>query len=110
MKSHARVVVIGGGFEDLGGQNLIQPLAHGKPVVHGPHMQNFRDVAESGRHSGATVTVSDAHGLANALQELLADPERRSRMGEAARNLVQSSLGASRRYAEAIVAASGITH
>ncbi|MEJ5171016.1 MAG: glycosyltransferase N-terminal domain-containing protein, partial [Fimbriimonadales bacterium] len=41
----ADAVVIGGGFGEYGGQNLLQPLAHGKPVLHGPHMNNFAEVA-----------------------------------------------------------------
>lgn len=101
----ADVVVIGGGFADLGGQNLIQPLAHGKPVIHGPHMQNFRDVADEARRAGATEVASNATELADALTALLNDSERRKAMGEAGRALVQRHQGASRRYAEKIVAA-----
>ncbi|MBS1712936.1 MAG: 3-deoxy-D-manno-octulosonic acid transferase [Armatimonadetes bacterium] len=101
----ADAVVIGGGFDDLGGQNILQPLAHGKPVVHGPHMQNFRDVATAATARGCSLTVSDAASLAATLDGLFADPEGRARMGAAARELVAENLGASRRYAEAVVAA-----
>jgi len=100
----ADVVVIGGGFADLGGQNLIQPLAHGKPVIHGPHMQNFRDVADEARRAGATQVAANAAELADALAALLADSERRRTMGDAGRALVRRHQGASRRYAEKISA------
>mgnify|MGYP001068986264 FL=1 len=100
--SVADLVVIGGGFSNLGGQNLIQPLAHGKPVIHGPHMQNFRDAAESALHAGATVVCSDPDQLAATLQSLLGDAERRQKMSDAAKALVDASLGASARYARAI--------
>lgn len=103
--SAADVVVIGGGFDNLGGQNLIQPLAHGKPVLHGPHMQNFRDVADAAREAGASEVCSTAEALAAAIKALLDDPERRRSMGEAARDLVARNGGASERYAEAIAAA-----
>jgi 3-deoxy-D-manno-octulosonic-acid transferase len=101
----ADIAIIGGGFSNHGGQNLIQPLAHGVPVIHGPNMQNFRDAAESARHAGATIVCSHPGELTKAAQELLDDPERRREMGNAARALIQKSLGASARYAEAIAEA-----
>ncbi len=101
----ADVVVIGGGFDRLGGQNLIQPLAHGKPVVHGPHMQNFRDATEMAARAGCTVVAHTPAELAEALASLLHDPQRRRTMGDAAQALVRQNVGASDRYAEAIVTA-----
>jgi len=106
----ADVAVVGGGFANLGGQNILQPLAHGKPVLHGPYMQNFRDVAEQAARSGATRVcyageVSEKEGaqtLAAALRQLLADEAERHRMSGAAATLVLENVGASRRYAQAI--------
>lgn len=103
--SVADVVIIGGGFADLGGQNLLQPLAHGKPVIHGPHMQNFREVAGAAQSVRATRVAATAEELAGALSELLGDSALRGKMGHAARELVQANVGASRRYAEAIASA-----
>lgn len=100
--SVADVVVVGGGFDRLGGQNLIQPLAHGKPVIHGPHMFNFRDVAEMASRAGATLTVDSEQSLGDALARLLADAEKRAAMGAAASGLVESNRGASEAYAAAI--------
>lgn len=103
--SVADVVVVGGGFDDLGGQNIIQPLAHGKPVIHGPHMQNFRDVAEMAAREGATRVAETPEDLAKALSDLLDDEGKRREMGSSAKAMVQAQVGASRRYAERIVAA-----
>jgi len=103
--SVADIVVIGGGFDDLGGQNLIQPLAHGKPVLHGPYMQNFRDSSEMARAAGATLVCRDAKELSEGIRDLLDHPSKRQSMGVAASELVQKNLGASDRYAEAIAAA-----
>ncbi|MFZ4507411.1 MAG: 3-deoxy-D-manno-octulosonic acid transferase [Fimbriimonas sp.] len=102
----ADIAVIGGGFENLGGQNLVQPLALGIPVVHGPHMQNFRDVAESARRVGATRVCATADDLAATLDELLNSPSERLEMGRAGHQLIQSGAGASQRIAQAIVAES----
>jgi 3-deoxy-D-manno-octulosonic-acid transferase len=101
----ADMVIIGGGFENLGGQNLIQPLAHGKPVLHGPHMQNFRDVAAMADTAGAAIACDTAESLAAHLDELLNDPARRATMGAAASQLVRGNVGASARYAKAIAEA-----
>ena len=103
----ADVVVVGGGFGDYGGQNIIQPLAHGKPVLHGPHMQNFRDVARLSVEAGASLVCADSSALADRLAQLLADPGERKSMGSKASALVRANRGASTRYAEAIVAAFG---
>lgn len=101
----ADVVVVGGGFDNLGGQNIIQPLAHGKPVIHGEWMQNFRDIAEMARRAGATNEASNPSELRSELAELLGDSKMRTEMGAAAKALVQAQVGASRRYAERIVGA-----
>jgi 3-deoxy-D-manno-octulosonic-acid transferase len=101
----ADVAVVGGGFLNLGGQNLIQALAAGVAVLHGPHMQNFRAAAEASAAVGAARTVRDAAELRQALAELRASPEARQTMGQAGRRLVAESAGAAERYAEAIAQA-----
>ena len=103
--SVADFVVVGGGFDDLGGQNIIQPLAHGKPVLHGPHMQNFRDAADAALAAGASRICKDANELATALNGLINKPFAKEQMGIAAQRLVQTNLGASERYADAIAGA-----
>lgn len=98
----ADLVVIGGGFDDLGGQNLLQPLAHGKPVLHGPHMHNFREVAAASVEAGASLCCSTPGELGAAITRLLDDPSAREKMGRAAAALVAANSGASKRYAAAI--------
>lgn len=100
--SVADVVVVGGGFGKTGGQNLIQPLALGKPVVHGPNMQNFRSAASSAMAAGATMAAATPAELTSALDLILGDVAKRSAMGQAARKLVEANLGAAGRYAAAI--------
>lgn len=102
--SIASVVVVGGGFDELGGQNILQPLAQGKPVIHGPHMANFAEVARSAEAAGATKVAATAPELADAIRKLLDDPQKRRAMGEAALALIERNLGAADRYVEAILA------
>jgi 3-deoxy-D-manno-octulosonic-acid transferase len=103
--SVADVVIIGGGFGNHGGQNLVQPLALGKPVIHGPHMQNFKSVAEEAQRTGASIVCSNSAELSSALQSLISDQQKRDEMGKAASALVKRHVGAARRYAEAIAEA-----
>jgi len=95
-------VVVGGGFSNLGGQNILQPLAHGKPVLHGTHMQNFRDVAALAIRANASRAIETSEELARAINELLESEDTRLKMGRAAKQLILDNVGASRRYAEAI--------
>lgn len=91
--------------ENRGGQNLIQPMAHGVPVVHGPNMQNFRDVAEQADNAAAAEMVVDAEAMAEAWLRMLTLPDLRCAMGRAGRKLVEANKGASDRYAQVISAA-----
>lgn len=101
--SVADVVVIGGGFDNLGGQNLIQPLAMGKPVLHGPNMENFRDATEAAVSCGASKVCTTAEELAHNLKQLLPPGNQQAaQMGAAAKELTHANLGASQRYAEAL--------
>lgn len=105
--SAADVVIVGGGFANHGGQNLLQPLALGKPVLFGPHMQNFADAAREAQACGAGIVCVTPEELAEAMADLLGDRSRREEMGRAAAEMIARHLGASRRYAEAIAEACG---
>jgi 3-deoxy-D-manno-octulosonic-acid transferase len=97
----ADVAVIGGSFAPLGGQNLIEGCAAGVPVVVGPHMHNFADVTRLAVRAQAAVQVADAAAALRAARLLLADPERRARMGDAGRRLCARHRGAAARHLEA---------
>lgn len=99
------VAIVGGGFGNFGGQNLIQPLAAGNPVLHGVHMQNFAEATRLALAAGASVACSTPEALREALVALRDDAGTRRRMGEAARRVVEAHVGASERYADAIVGA-----
>jgi len=101
--SVADLVIVGGAFGDYGGQNLIQPLAKGKPVLHGVHMSNFREAAAGAACSGATQICPTIEHLANTIQRLLSDSGARLEMGRNAQEFVSKHRGAARRYAQAIV-------
>jgi 3-deoxy-D-manno-octulosonic-acid transferase len=98
------VAIIGGSFVPLGGQNLLQPLAHGKPVVHGPYMHNFRDVAALARQAGVAWAANSVEDLMRHVSRLLEDGHLRAEVARRARALVTEQQGASRRIAEMVKA------
>jgi 3-deoxy-D-manno-octulosonic-acid transferase len=92
------VAIIGGSFAPLGGQNLIEALAAGAPVIVGPHMYNFADATQLALQAGAAIQVPDAGAAMQAALRLLGEEEQRRRMGEAGKNLIAAHRGATARH------------
>jgi 3-deoxy-D-manno-octulosonic-acid transferase len=90
----ATVVFVGGSLVDTGGHNILEPAVFGKPIVFGPYMQNFAEIARAFLDKGAAVQVRNGRELESALLELLDDPVRRASLGAAARALVEANRGA----------------
>jgi 3-deoxy-D-manno-octulosonic-acid transferase len=88
------VAVIGGSFAPLGGQNLIEALACGAPVVLGPHMFNFAEATRLALDAGAALQAADAPSAMRAAFALLGDEERRRKMSNAGRKLCEAHRGA----------------
>lgn len=90
----ATAVFVGGSLVDHGGHNILEPAIFGKPVVFGPHMQNFKEIANAFVRSGAAVQVQSDRELEEVLPALVTDPVRRAQLGAAARALVEANRGA----------------
>ena len=90
----ADLVVVGGSFLPLGGQNLIEACAVGRPVLFGPHTFNFEAAAEAAIERGAGLRARDAAHAVAIAKELLGDAPRRARMGEAALAFARDNRGA----------------
>jgi len=96
----ADVAFIGGSLLPLGGQNLIEALATGAPVLIGPHTFNFSEAAAGAVAAGAAQRVADADALVHTVAELFSDQERRDAMREAAGAFHAAHRGAARRLME----------
>lgn len=96
------VAFIGGSLLPLGGQNLIEASAMGKPVLIGPHTFNFAAATELAIAAGAAWRINDSADLASVLKRLFGDHEKRQSMGLAARNFSRSEGGATLRIADLI--------
>jgi 3-deoxy-D-manno-octulosonic-acid transferase len=90
----ATVVFVGGSLVPAGGHNILEPALYGKPVIFGPHMQNFGEIAETFLTNGAAIQVRTPGEFGETMLSLLGDPVRRARVGAAARALVESNRGA----------------
>jgi 3-deoxy-D-manno-octulosonic-acid transferase len=100
--SVADVAVVGGAFAPLGGQNLFQPLAHGKPVFFGPHTHNFRDIAQMAKETGVGFEVRTAQELAEGILRLLQDIKAREEIEVRARELIARHQGAAQRSVQCV--------
>jgi 3-deoxy-D-manno-octulosonic-acid transferase len=90
----ATVVFVGGSLVRAGGHNILEPAVFGKPIVFGPHMENFAEIAEAFLANDAALQVRSDRELEAAVLSLMGDPVRRARLGAAARALVDANRGA----------------
>ncbi len=97
--SLADVALLGGSFEPLGGQNLIEAAACACPVVMGPHTFNFLEAAQQAEQAGAAHRVQDMEMAVQEAQSLAQDPAARQRRAAAALAFSHAHKGAARRVA-----------
>src|SRR5205809_1269943 len=98
----ATAVFVGGSLVDHGGHNILEPAIFGKPIVFGPHMQNFKEIADTFLANGAAIQVQSDRELDEVLLTLVTDPVRRAPLGAAARALVEANRGAKTKTLEVI--------
>lgn len=94
MLAAADVAFVGGSLVKVGGHNLLEPAALGKPCLSGPAYFNFSDITRQLVAQGGAAVVADAAELGEQVSALLADESRRREMGEQARAVVLRNQGA----------------
>jgi 3-deoxy-D-manno-octulosonic-acid transferase len=99
----ATVVFIGKSLMAHGGQNPVEPIIGGKPVIFGPHMENFATLAMSLVANNGAIEVNDAGDLERAAEKLLGDGETRRLLVQNARKVLAQHRGATARTAQLIV-------
>ena len=90
----ADIAFVGGSLVANGGHNLLEPAALGKPVLSGPHLFNFLDIAAQLRAAGALNEVADADALAQRVAQLWCKPEAAQAMRNAGLAVMQANQGA----------------
>ncbi|MFH1791603.1 MAG: 3-deoxy-D-manno-octulosonic acid transferase [Candidatus Omnitrophota bacterium] len=90
----ADIVFVGGSLVKKGGHNIIEPAQFSKPIIFGPHMSNFRNMAERFVKRRAAVMLAAPEDLEGAVAGLISDRAGMDAMGENARKLVEENKGA----------------
>ena len=84
--AHARIVIMGGSFDNTGGHNLIEPAALARPIITGPSDDNIReDIKLLG---DAIIQVADVEACWQSVEHLLSNPEQAVTLGLQAREAV----------------------
>jgi 3-deoxy-D-manno-octulosonic-acid transferase len=96
------LAIIGGSFQPLGGHNLIEAAALGKPAIMGPSIFNFAEAVRLALEANAMISVADADAAMVEAAKLFASPERLKQMGENALRFAQAHRGATSRTMEII--------
>ena len=99
----ADVALLGGSFEPLGGQNLIEAAACGCPVVMGPHTFNFLEAAEQALAAGAAIRVADMEQAIAEASALCSERNQLQIAGQAANFFARSHQGAAKSLANALM-------
>ncbi|MBI4691647.1 MAG: 3-deoxy-D-manno-octulosonic acid transferase [Nitrospirae bacterium] len=89
--SIADIAIIGGSFMPHGGQNLLEPAYWAKPIIFGPHMENFPFAKEFYKKDAAIET--NESGLFDEIKGLLNSPEKRKAIGERGKELYNEKAG-----------------
>ena len=90
----ANVAFVGGSLVPVGGHNLLEPAALGRPVVTGPHLFHTQDIADKFEKLGASIAVNTASQLGTAVADLFADEATATDIGNRGREIVQQNRGA----------------
>lgn len=99
------IVIVGRSFDpNFGGQNMIEPAAMGKPVIVGPHTENFVPVMNCFKEQNAIIILDDVSKLEETLRELIASADKRMKFGLAGEKVVDSQRGSLTRSAIEILA------
>ncbi len=91
------IIFVGGTLAPVGGHNVLEPIAYGKPVLFGPHVQNIPDIAAALIEAGGAVQVDDADALFRAASKFLDDPAALEEAGRRAYSILEPNQGATER-------------
>jgi len=98
----ADVAFVGGSLVPNGGHNLLEPAALAKPVLSGPHLFNFLEIAAMLRNAQALIEITDAASLSAAVKRLFEQPQLAHEMAEAGLQVMKANQGALQRLLDGI--------
>jgi 3-deoxy-D-manno-octulosonic-acid transferase len=95
--SLAAVIFVGRSLVPMGGSDMIEAAAFGRPTIFGPHIENFRQPAQLLLAADGAIQVKDARGLADAVARCLLDEHLAKSIGQRARQTIRDQQGATNR-------------
>ena len=98
----ADIVFVGGSLVKKGGHNILEPAFFAKPILFGPHMFNFRDMAGLFLEKNAAIQVKGGGELKERVKSLLNNPQEAFALGKRAKELLLHNKGATQRNLERI--------
>ena len=98
----ADIVFVGGSLIKKGGHNILEPASLGKPVIFGPHMFNFRDIAKIFLNNNAAIKVETREDLEASVRELLKDGSKAGQLTKNASMVISRNQGATLKIIAAI--------
>jgi len=99
--ARATIAFVGGSLLPYGGHNILEPAYWSKPIISGPHMDNF-PIAQEFLRQDALLMVRDSEDMAEAIENLLEYPKKAAQMGKRAKMITQCNTGAVRKALELI--------
>jgi len=100
---YAHITYVGGGFEDSGIHNVLEPAVHGKPVIYGPEYEKFAEAVDL-VEIGAGICINNALELEKVLTALWNDQALLQQKGNAAKDYVYAKAGAAKKVMDYIYA------
>ncbi len=100
--SIADISFVGGSLVPFGGHNLIEPASFGCPVIFGPYVFNFQDIANALKTENAALIVKEKEELFKELLDLFLNKKKRKHMGKAVLEFIQKNRGATKRVVSLI--------
>lgn len=91
------LIFVGGSLAHIGGHNILEPAAHGKPIVVGPNMFNFVEIFELLSRHGACVMVKNEEEFIETCLDILVNPDRAEAMKRNCIAVVKENQGATRK-------------
>ncbi|MFH1398417.1 MAG: 3-deoxy-D-manno-octulosonic acid transferase [Candidatus Omnitrophota bacterium] len=98
----ADIVYIGGSLIKHGGQNILEPALFAKPILFGPHMFNFRNIADLFLTNQAAVLVHNKSEFQDKVKYYLANSQAAAELGRCAKSLISKNQGATQKTLEYI--------
>jgi 3-deoxy-D-manno-octulosonic-acid transferase len=93
----ANLVFVGGSLIKKGGHNILEPASEEKPILFGPYMFNFKDIAQLFLENKACILVHNQEELESGIRDLLNYPVLMATLGRRAKELILQNQGATKR-------------